>query len=288
MKRILTVGSVFVFMGLVIHSSAAGQEMVHLRLVHQGHFLPEGTRVVVLVKNVEPGEADKLQPVFFPLMRYPRDPAPLILRDSLDDTGRTRNLFPPTRRSGRLYFVYALVPGGEIYWSYSAKRRELKYDVVEKGVMSVAPVESGVTLADLRQRFFEPLPDSANKVAAQPDSAGRYTATVVRSTEAVPKEPVTPTAPISTGIRLPFWAFMLWLLVPLITSVILAVALVMKRRQIEDLRLNLTARHENRTETASAFKPEERPETARDLASEPDADDAPPVGNPLDPKTWNP
>ncbi|NBB87726.1 MAG: hypothetical protein GVY12_16075 [Bacteroidetes bacterium] len=152
---------------------ATAQE-VPFRLVHQGNLLPEGTAVVVLEEAVDPSAAGRIQPRFIDRDDYPRDPAAVSFRDTLNARGRTTESYPRTQSARTLYFIYARTPDDTIYWSYSAQEDQLKFDVVATGAMSVAPAPDDAA-EELRGRFFTsdaPVADAPPAAAdAAPDTA---------------------------------------------------------------------------------------------------------------------
>lgn len=210
---------------------AHAQETVPLKPAHGGAFLPEGTAVVVLQK---PGvvQRDSLyQPEFLAHTAFPADDALLLRRDTLDARGRTRITFPRTQPSGQVYFVYAHTPDSTLYWSYSAQRDSLKFDVVDRGVMSVAPVADAAAREAIRAAFFDAAAEEDRVVVympeqpAAPDSAAARAAdTLAASTaadtlpapaleqasppEAVPPRKAAALPPASPrGVLLPYGLF---------------------------------------------------------------------------------
>jgi len=145
---------------------------VPFRLVHQGNLLPEGTAVVVLEEAVDPSAAGRIQPRFIDRDDYPRDPAAVSFRDTLNARGRTMESYPRTQSAGALHFIYARTPDDAIYWSYSAQENQLKFDVVATGAMSVAPAPDEAA-EELRGLFFDPAPDSpvADAAPAEAEAA---------------------------------------------------------------------------------------------------------------------
>ncbi len=148
---------------------AAAQE-VPFRLVHQGNLLPEGTAVVVLEEAVDPSATGRIQPRFMDRDDYPRDPAAVSFRDTLNVRGRTTESYPRTQSARTLYFIYARTPDDAIYWSYSAQEDQLKFDVVATGAMSVAPAPDDAA-EELRGRFFTSGAPVADAPPAAADAA---------------------------------------------------------------------------------------------------------------------
>jgi len=226
---------------------AAAQE-VPFRLVHQGDLLPEGTAVVVLEEAVDPSATGRIQPRFIDRDEYPRDPAALSFRDTLNTRGRTDATFPRTQNARVLYFLYARTPDDAIYWSYSAQEDQLKFDVVQTGAMSVAPAPDDAA-ADLRQLFFatdipvadaspaeaNPAPDTAPAEASEadpvpPPSDGVIEAPtdVAPSTDATPAEESADAAAESSAPGTPPDG--LTLALALLSAVLLVALLLLYRR----------------------------------------------------------
>ena len=135
---------------------AQAQVETPLRASHQGSFLPEGTEIIVLTEPGRHVRDGRYQPEFFPARDFPRTSSGTPRRDRLDATGHSNRSYAATQESGRLYFIYALTPDSTLYWSYSALRDSLKYDVVSTGVMSVAPVASAEVREAVMRTFFKP------------------------------------------------------------------------------------------------------------------------------------
>ena len=136
--------------------SALAQADIRLRASYQGAFLAEGTEIVVLTEPGRHIRDGRYQPEFFPARDFPRTSSGTPRRDRLDATGHSNRSYAATQESGRLYFIYALTPDSTLYWSYSALRDSLKYDVVSTGVMSVAPVPSAEVRDAVMRTFFRP------------------------------------------------------------------------------------------------------------------------------------
>ena len=134
--------------------SASAQNAMPLRASYQGKFLPEGTEIIILSKEGRVQRDGRYQPEFFPTRDFPRDGRRTLRRDRLDDAGLSTRKYDGTQGSGRLYFIYALAPDSTLYWSYSAQRDSLKYDVVTTGVMSVAPVPGDEIRDEILGRYF--------------------------------------------------------------------------------------------------------------------------------------
>jgi hypothetical protein len=289
---------------LFLAPTALAQNQVRLRLAYQGRFLPEGTVIVVLGKPVDVPPDSVIQPRFFSEITYPRGVASIILRDTLAASGFSRQSIPKSSEARMRYFLYALTPDGTLYWSYSALRDALKYDVVEKGVMSIAPVSGVVATSDIKQLFFSDPPVAE---ASPADTAGEAPVTVETSAARIPSgtrgrtigDPAPQTNPEErtseatvegsdgSGIRLPFWLFLLWLVAPAAAALALAHRYLQARQVIAGMREEMTTL---RTELAARFF-RSNPDTAKREAREQRQGTLPPapgVGNPIDPKRWNP
>lgn len=188
------------------------QQETLLRLSYGGNFLPERTAVVVLVDQ-DTTTRGATQPLFIPLATYPLQTALVLQQDTLNFEGRTSAEYATTRTSRNRYFIYARTPAGTLYWSYSALKDSLKFDTIESGVMSVAPVRDSTTAANIVSTFFSGpiLPEDdtlvETPVLAEGDSAAVAEApdeSLLPSTE----EPVTEgmsAASDLAGILLPNW-----------------------------------------------------------------------------------
>lgn len=135
---------------------ASAQTEMSLRASYQGNLLPEGTEIIVLSKEGRVQREGRYQPEFFSTREFPRSGPGVLLRDRLGATGRSARRFTPSQESGRLYFIYALTPDSTLYWSYSALRDSLKYDVANTGVMSVAPIPAPDIRDAVLATFFRP------------------------------------------------------------------------------------------------------------------------------------
>ncbi|MEX2399755.1 MAG: hypothetical protein WD423_03220 [Rhodothermales bacterium] len=133
---------------------AHGQEQVRLRASYQGGFLPDGTSVVVLARDARVEQGGRIQPEFIPRESYPRREELVHRRDVLEDGGFSSRRYERSDRADRVYFLYALGPDSTLYWSYSAERDALKFDVVSTGVMSVAPIRTSEVRDDILDAFF--------------------------------------------------------------------------------------------------------------------------------------
>ncbi len=134
---------------------ASAQTEMPLRASYQGQFLPEGTEIIILSKEGRVQRDGRFQPEFIPTGEFPRTSRSALRRDRLGNNGRSNRGYVATQESGRLYFIYALAPDSTLYWSYSAQRDSLKYDVVSTGVMSVAPVPTSEIRDDVLRSFFQ-------------------------------------------------------------------------------------------------------------------------------------
>lgn len=145
-----------IWIGLCAAGAALAQDTVHLRPSFRAEFLPPGTEIVILSKDAGPIRDGRVQPEFIPVDRYPRQRFAGMQKDRLGSGGRSEKTIEPSPKARRLYFLYALTPDSTVYWSYSAKRDSLKFDVVSTGVMSVAPVTSPAARRDVLETFFQP------------------------------------------------------------------------------------------------------------------------------------
>lgn len=148
--------SALLWAGITFPNPATAQSGVSLRASHQGEFLPEGTEVIILTRPGLVLMGDRHQPEFLAVSEFPRDRSLARFRDRLRDGGRSSRTYERTQDSGQLYFLYALTPDSVLYWSYSAQRDSLKFDVVSSGVMSVAPVASGAMRDEILRSNFAP------------------------------------------------------------------------------------------------------------------------------------
>ncbi|QXD15574.1 hypothetical protein GQ464_001110 [Rhodocaloribacter litoris] len=291
-------------------TQALAQESVRLRLAHQGTFLPPNTEVLILTRPVTETGAEAAQPVFLSFADYPRDRAHLFRRDTLASDGRSRHAVPRTADAGQRYFLYARTPDGTLYWSYSALRNALKYDVVETGVMSVAPVMDPQA-REVIATLFEPAPavppvpaDTSRAPAGPPESrpatdtlsaAGTLPAAgepglpgdAAPLPEATPEgEAAPPPAPrpetTRSGLLLPWWLLPLSVLLLLIPLVLVTRRYRQARRTIEALREELFVL---RTTPAARSTKDEPPVPP---GPPPSGKHPPDPGNPIDPAHWNP
>lgn len=152
--------------GLGAGLPARAQESTTLRVAHGGALLPPQTAVVVLDRPATLRQNDLYQPEFVAPAAFPRDASLVLRRDTLDARQHTRARYPKTQQAGRVYFVYALSPEGTLYWSYSATTDSLKFDVVDRGVMAVAPVRDAAARRVILDTFFTPEagPDDEDRV----------------------------------------------------------------------------------------------------------------------------
>lgn len=152
--------------------AAHAQDGVALRAAYQGRFLPEGTEMVVLQKPALVQRAGAYQPEFVPLAGFPTNPDLFYGRDTLGRTGHTSRRFPRTQETGHLYFLYARTPDSTLYWSYSAQKDSLKFDVVAKGVMSVAPITDPAAQRSVHNAFFRPARERVTVVMREESAPG--------------------------------------------------------------------------------------------------------------------
>lgn len=173
---------------LLLLLPATAQDEVPLRLVYQGSALPSGTAVVVLQTPGNPGPTGNIQPRFLSMEEYPRDMGQIAGQDTLGERGRTTRAYRPTSSSDALYFLYAKAPDGTLYGSYSTERAMLKYDVVETGAMSVAPIDGEDRRAEIAARFFdEDAPGRASAGALEGAALG-VAAGAQETQEEIPEE----------------------------------------------------------------------------------------------------
>ena len=195
-------GSLFVAApGAAQDPSAAS---VPLRLVHGGNFLPQGTAVVVLAEQGEAEPGASLQPRFLALDAYPRQTASVLRQDTLDARGITRTRYPITKDAGVRYFIYARTPQERMYWSYSAQKDSIKYDIVNRGVMAVAPIREAAAREEVVQTFFEGMTPVALASAEADTLAPPNTA----AEDSMGSE-LTPPTTERAGVLIPSWAFFL-------------------------------------------------------------------------------
>jgi hypothetical protein len=139
-------------------------------------MLPQGTEIIVLQKPAEVTLDGIYQPEFFARTAYPLRRDLLLRRDALNGAHRTRTTYPRSQDAGVVYFLYALAPDSTLYWSFSPPKDSLKFDVVNQGVMSVAPVLDAAAGREIIEAFFrgigeEPVAVIMRNRAARADSA---------------------------------------------------------------------------------------------------------------------
>lgn len=202
-----SVPSFIVLLTLALPTQAQG--LVQLRLSHNGNFLPGGTEVIVIDKQGAREDNARYQPEFLAPDSFPIALSAIVNRDRLDINARTQNTYPPTRQQGRLYFIYALTPDSVLYWSYSATRAQPKYDVVQTGVMSVAPVADAEAQHIIMEIFFTPPPTTATNTRPESSTASfERSETAATDSAAIQPiaQPVTPPAVETTQrFALPLW-----------------------------------------------------------------------------------
>ena len=193
-----------VCIGLCAAGVAMAQDGVHLRPSYRAEFLPPGTEIVVLTKEAGVVKDGRVQPEFIPLGRYPRERIAGIRKDRLGQRGLSEMVFQPSPRSRTLYFLYALTPDSTLYWSYSAQRDSLKFDVVSTGVMSVAPVPSASVRSDVLGMFFQPrvivhMPEDRVEDEIEP-AAGDSMDVEEPIAEAVPETSAVQVVPVAVAL----------------------------------------------------------------------------------------
>lgn len=202
-----SVTSFIVLLTLALPTQAQG--LVQLRLSHNGNFLPGGTEVIVIDKQGVREDNTRYQPEFLAPDSFPIALSAIVNRDRLDINARTLTTYPPTRQQGRLYFIYALTPDSVLYWSYSATRAQPKYDVVQTGVMSVAPVEDAEARHIIMEIFFTPPATTATNTRPEsPTASSEGSETVTTDSAAIQPatQPVTSPAVATTQqFSLPLW-----------------------------------------------------------------------------------
>lgn len=196
----------------------AQNSLTRLRLVHQSTPLPEGTVFVVLQRMSTEKVGDNWQPEFIPSDDYPVTSIEPIQVDTLADDQQSKATYLRTSATGHLYFLYALTPTADLYWSYSYERGQPKFDALEFGAMSVAPVSDPAIADVIQARFFsdEPLeapalPDTSFAELSQPLAE----ATASSTDESVSLPPSEPDLPRTTT---PWWMWLLWVVVVLATA----------------------------------------------------------------------
>ncbi len=197
-RRTTSFVAVCVWSVVTLLNPAFAQDTVTLSASYQGQFLPEGTEFVVLTKEARVQRDGRHQPEFLPTSGFPRDRAAWSGRDRLGSDGRSKRSYDRTQSSGLLYFIYALAPDSTLYWSYSAQRDSLKYDVVSSGVMSVAPIDVGeirseVLTSFFRQRVTVVMPNDRRKSDQSGDAVDRP---VSRDSVGVTEESTDPAADV--------------------------------------------------------------------------------------------
>jgi len=190
----------------------AQNSLTRLRLVHQSTPLPEGTVFVVLQRMSTEKVGDNWQPEFIAGDDFPVTSIEPIQVDTLADDRQSRATYLRTSATGHLYFLYALTPAEDLYWSYSYERGQPKFDALEFGAMSVAPLADAAIADVVRTRFFSDEPVDAT--------------TAADALEAAPLPPVSgPTAPAAEEATAdlpaastpydgttPWWLWLLWVL----------------------------------------------------------------------------
>lgn len=162
------------------------QEDTVLKVSYEGNLLPQGTVVVVLHKPATLRENGLYQPEFVARDAYPRSRDLVLALDTLDGRRQTRHRYPKTEHSGHVYFLYARTQSGDLYWSYSASVDSLKFDVVNRGVMAVAPVRDATARAEIVRLFFEPAPPEEDPVVVYLREDSAAAAEVTPPDEAAP------------------------------------------------------------------------------------------------------
>lgn len=254
------------------------QGQVRLRLAHGGSFLPAETQIIVIDKPGDPDENGRFQPEFIANNNYPIALSSIVQRDQLDRSGSSLLSYPQTRQEGRLYFIYALTPDSALYWSYSARMQQPKYDVVNKGVMSVAPIISPEAQVIIHEVFFTP-PSATSRlatsqVAAPESSVSPLSSDSLAKASALLPSPTetatTPERPV-TASGIPFW---IQITLPLLLGGIIVILLV----RINQLKAELRERKEALNQTRQQIhlyanlpgKPKpERPEASAKEEPEP-------------------
>lgn len=144
---------------------------VPIRLIQGGQYLPAGTEIVLVRRQGSQRENGLIQPDFLAPEAAPFDAAD-VLRDTLTPRGETRRRYARTQAAETLYFVFARTPDGRLYWSYSTTVQQPKFDVLERGVMSVAPIAEAALRRRAEAAFFggaaEPAPPPADTATSAP------------------------------------------------------------------------------------------------------------------------
>ena len=134
--------------------AAIAQGTMPLKASYQGAFLPEDTEIIVLQKPATIRQGNLYQPEMLTADAYPQNTDLFLRRDTLNSRRQTRTTYPTTQSSGQLYFIYALTSDSTLYWSFSAPNSLPKFDVVNTGVMSVAPVGDETRFRRILDVFF--------------------------------------------------------------------------------------------------------------------------------------
>ncbi|MEM1093956.1 MAG: hypothetical protein AAGJ10_05090 [Bacteroidota bacterium] len=191
-------------------SGIAQNSLTRLRLVHQSAPLPEGTVFVVLQRMSTEKVGDNWQPAFIAGDDFPVTSIEPIQVDTLADDQQSKASYLRTSATGHLYFLYALTPADDLYWSYSYERGQPKFDALEFGAMSVAPLTDAAIADVVRTRFFsdEPLdaPAPSDTLAAAPPPM------LPDLSPATEESAAPPPAPPTADGRTPWWMWLLWLL----------------------------------------------------------------------------
>ncbi|MEM6647174.1 MAG: hypothetical protein AAF730_13075 [Bacteroidota bacterium] len=208
----------------------AQNSLTRLRLVHQSAPLPEGTVFVVLQRMSTEKVGDNWQPEFLSGDDYPVTSIEPIQVDTLAGDQQSRATYLRTSATGQLYFLYALTPGDALYWSYSYERGQPKFDALEFGAMSVAPLTDAAISDVVRARFFsdEPLDEPAQPdtlLAMPPPPLVKATPPAAEASAASqPPEVALPDA------ATPWWVWLLWGIVG-----VAAIGLFYQQRRIRTL-----------------------------------------------------
>lgn len=219
----------FSFFLLVVSAAPLfAQGQVRLRLAHNGNFLPAQTQIIIIDKPGELDDNGRYQPEFIANDNFPIALSSVVNRDELDASGTSLTSYPRTDQGGRLYFIYALTPDSVFYWSYSARMAQPKYDVVEKGVMSVAPIGARETQIIVREVFYDPPSTTraevlASPVTPQPEGAAAQPLGSETPSLTEPTPADSSPAAASTGFQFPLW---LQIALPLVLGGIIVLLLL--------------------------------------------------------------
>ncbi|GAB5519195.1 MAG: hypothetical protein RhofKO_14460 [Rhodothermales bacterium] len=203
---------------LIPASGSAQNSLTRLRLVHQSTPLPEGTAFVVLQKMSAEKVGNNWQPEFLEAADFPVTSIEPIQFDTLAADLESQQSYLRTSATGHLYFFYALTLEDQLYWSYSYQRSQPKFDALELGAMSVAPLADASISDVIRARFFmdEPL---------EAPPADTLAATLSALAEPNIPEATDPAPPVSLPSNLvvsdgstPWWLWLAWALVVLTTA----------------------------------------------------------------------